>query len=181
MENICSSKNHIVLILLTSLRSRRIHIRNPLVMRMRMSVSLVMMMVPPRRSRSRRSRHRPIRVRRRRRNRNSTSRRCCRHRRRWRPWRYNIRRNLHWGNRPRRPTPRHGGSHRRRARRRPRPRRRIGRNRLRPPPTRLWVLSTRRLHMERQIIDVRRVLHRMLILVLTPCRSRHCRLSRPRS
>ena len=80
---------------------------------------------------SRWSCHWPIWVRRWRRYRNSTSRRCCR--RQWRPWGYNIRRNLHWGNRPSRLTPRHGSSHRRSARRRPR-RRRIRRNRLRPPP-----------------------------------------------
>jgi hypothetical protein len=41
------------------------------------------------------ARLRPIGVRRRWRYRNSTSRRCCRYRRRWRR-RYNIGRNLHW-------------------------------------------------------------------------------------
>jgi len=82
MDNICSSKNHIILILLTSLRSHSISIRNPLVMRMGIRVNLVVMLMPPQRSRRRRSRHQPIRVRRRRRDQNSTSRRFCRHRRR---------------------------------------------------------------------------------------------------
>jgi len=154
IDNICSPKHHIILILLTNLRSHSIHIRNPLVMSMGMSVSMAMMMVPPRRSHSRRSRHWPIQVRLRRRYRNSTCRRCCRYRCRWRPWRYNIRRNLHWSNRLRRPTSSHGSSHRRRIRRGPHCHR--TRNCFRPSPTRLWGLSSRRLHMERQIINVRR-------------------------
>ena len=45
MENICSSKNHIILILLTSLRSHRIHIKHPLVMSLSMGVSMVQQVI----------------------------------------------------------------------------------------------------------------------------------------